>query len=160
LSSVTLPAGFALYAFEALDGRLMYAILALRQRVFVVEQQCVFQDADGRDARALHLVHMPPGASEPDAYLRLFLPSGEGSQVVIGRVLSAPEARGTGLGHRLFEAALTVAATLAPGVDVHIAAQAYLEAWYGKHGFVTISAPYLDDNIPHVDMVRYARAAV
>jgi len=149
---VVLPEGFALHAFEAIDGRLMYAILALRQRVFVVEQRCVFQDADGRDADALHLVHVPAGSTTPDAYLRMFLRPAPG-QVVIGRVVTAPEARGTGLGHRLFAASLEACEILAPGRDVHIAAQAHLEAWYSKHRFETISAPYLDDDIPHVDMV-------
>lgn len=147
---VSLPEGFALYRFEGIEGPLMYAILALRQRVFVVEQHCVFQDADGRDKDALHLVHVTAGGV--DAYLRVFLPEAPG-QVVIGRVVTAPEARGTGLGHRLFAESLKVCAVLAPGRDVHIAAQAYLEAWYSKHGFATVSEPYLDDDIPHVDMV-------
>jgi len=162
LALASLPAGFALYAFEALDGPMLYAIMALRQRVFVVEQQCIFQDADGRDTHALHLVHVPPGATDPDAYLRLFLPRSDADQprhVVIGRVLTAPEVRGTGLGHRLVAVALDLVAKLAPGVDVHIAAQAHLDVWYAQHGFVVTSAPYLEDDIPHVDMVLRADRA-
>jgi len=159
LQRAALPAGFAVYRFEALGVPLLYAIMALRQRVFVVEQRCVFQDADGRDAEALHLVHVPAGSPDPDAYLRLFLPApaDAAGHAVIGRVLTAPEARGTGLGHRLVDVALDLIATLVPGREVHIAAQAHLDTWYSKHGFEITSAPYLEDDIPHVDMVLRSR---
>lgn len=148
-----LPPGFALHPFAALDPRTLYEVLALRQRVFIVEQRCLFLDADGQDARALHLLHRDEHGVI-DAYARLFLPTREAPHARFGRVLTAPEARGQGLGHRLVEAALTALDALAPGVEVHISAQAHLDSWYSKHRFAVVGDVYLEDDIPHLHMVR------
>jgi len=169
-----LPPGFELHRFEALTPELLYQILALRQVVFIVEQRCMFLDADGRDRDALHLLYRaPPGslrsrelppdtalavsrgepAPELIAYARLFLPTAA-KPASFGRVITAPNARMRGLGHRLVDVALEVLAGLAPGADVHIAAQAHLDTWYSKHRFEPVGEPYLDDGIPHLDMVR------
>lgn len=150
VAAVALPEGFTLHAFEALGVDLLYAIMVLRQRAFVVEQDCVYLDADGRDQHALHLVHRTDGVV--DAYARIFLAPND--EVGIGRVVTAPEVRGTGLGHRLVDAALLVCDAFAGEREVHIEAQAHLEAWYSKHRFETISDIYLIDGIDHFDMVR------
>jgi ElaA protein len=144
--------------FSALSAAELYAALALRQRVFVVEQQCAYLDADGRDARAWHLFGYAQGDAPDDAsllaYARIFAPEHEAEATVIGRVVNAPEVRGQGIGRALMSEALRSAEAIAPGAPVLLAAQAYLERFYSSFGFVTISEPYLEDGIPHVDMVR------
>lgn len=153
--SPEIPAGFALFTFAELDGPTLYDLLALRQRVFIVEQRCLFLDADGQDTRALHLLHRDD-AGVIDAYARLFLPTPETPHARFGRVVTAPEVRGQRLGHRLVDVALAVLDQLAPGHEVHISAQAHLDAWYSKHGFAAVGDLYLEDDIPHLHMVRAA----
>lgn len=146
-----LPDGFRLLAFDDLDRDLLYRILAARQRVFVVEQRCLFVDADGLDPAALHLV-----AGDVDGYLRLFVGDAT-TPSRFGRVMVAPERRGLGLGRRLVEAAIDVLERLAPAAPIHIGAQRHLDDWYRGFGFELAGDPYDDDGIPHVDMVRAAR---
>lgn len=141
--------------FEALDGRALYEILRLRAEVFVVEQRSIYVDPDGRDLDALHLSLEREGRLV--AYARLFVgDAARDGESRFGRVIVAPEARGEHLGEALVRLALELLGILAPGLPVAIAAQAHLVAWYGRFGFVTHSAEYLEDDIPHVDMVRPA----
>jgi len=147
--------------FGALLPGDLYAALALRQRVFVVEQQCTFVDADGADEQAYHLLGWQPQADATGripliAYLRLVDPGVKFAEPSIGRVITAPDARGRGLGRALMQEGLAGAARCFPGRDVRIAAQQRLERFYADLGFVTASAPYLEDGIPHVDMLRGA----
>jgi ElaA protein len=129
-----------------LDARTLYGILALRSAVFVVEQDCVYLDLDGRDmerdARQLWI--------EQDgvvvATLRL-LRDRDGS-ARIGRVATAVNARRSGLAEALMWRALE----LAPDVDIVLGAQSYLADWYGRFGFVRDGADYLEDGIPHLPM--------
>ena len=135
-------------AFDELTARELYVIMALRQRVFVVEQACAYLDADGADAASRHL--WAEEAGEVCAYCRR-VPAGlKFAEVSIGRVVTAPEARGTGLGKELMQRAL---AAFGP-VPVRIGAQAYLERFYRELGFVPAGEPYLEDGIPHVEMLR------
>lgn len=150
---MSLPTGFSLHCFDELDRRALYDVLALRQRVFIVEQRCLFLDADGQDQHALHLLHHDE-RGVLDAYARLFLPTPAAPHARFGRVVTAPEARGQGLGHHLVDVALAVLAERAPGVEVHISAQAHLDTWYSKHRFVAVGELYLEDDIPHIHMVR------
>ena len=131
----------------------LYAALALRQRVFVVEQDCPYLDADGLDAPAWHLLgHDADGTLV--AYARL-LPGGTRYAVPsVGRVVTAPEVRRTGLGRALMREALDEAARLWGAGEVRLAAQRYLERFYGELGFRPTGDPYLEDGIPHIDMVR------
>jgi ElaA protein len=139
-------------AFAELSPAELYAILALRQRVFVVEQRCAYIDADGHDATSRHLWAERAGAVS--AYLRI-LPAGEKfAEVSIGRVLTAPEARGTGLGKELMRRGIDAAG---PG-PIRIGAQAHLERFYGELGFVRASDLYDEDGIPHIEMLRPAGA--
>lgn len=145
--------------FAAFEPGDLYAALALRQRVFVVEQQCNFIDADGADERAFHLLGWQLQADATGrfpliAYLRLLDPGVKFPEPSIGRVITAPEARGRGLGRALMQEGLAGASRCFPGRDVRIAAQQRLERFYADLGFVTASAPYLEDGIPHVDMLR------
>ncbi|MDX5371678.1 MAG: GNAT family N-acetyltransferase [Pseudomonadaceae bacterium] len=137
-----------------LDKRELYALLELRSRVFVVEQHCPYQDVDGQDLLG-DTCHLLAWQDERLlAYLRLLDPATQGGETVIGRVLVAPEARGSGLGHQLMERAVAACLQRWPGLPIYLSAQAHLQAYYGRYGFVAVSAPYLEDDIPHVGMRR------
>jgi ElaA protein len=140
-----------LKSFSALSPDELYAILSARNAVFVVEQQCVYQDADGYDQQALHLVIPHEGLL--GAYCRILLPGAKYPEWSIGRVLTVDSARGKGLGHTLMQQALEAIASHGGGA-VRISAQAYLQRFYEHHGFVRVSEPYLEDNIPHIEMLR------
>ncbi|HXG70101.1 MAG TPA: GNAT family N-acetyltransferase [Gemmatimonadaceae bacterium] len=133
----------------------LYAALALRQRVFVVEQECAYQDADWRDADAWHLLGWTTDEvpARLVAYARIFEPGRRYDEGSIGRVIAAPETRGTGLGRALMVESLRCLDNLAPGGKVKIAAQQRLERFYAGLGFRTISDPYEEDRIMHVDMI-------
>ncbi|CAB3828507.1 GNAT family N-acetyltransferase [Achromobacter ruhlandii] len=131
----------------------LYAILRLRSAVFVVEQDCVFLDMDGKDLQGQteHLMAWENGALL--AYCRLLEPALNDGQAVIGRVITAPAARGTGLGHELMRRAKDEVARLWPGQPVYLGAQARLRAYYAGHGFVPVTEEYIEDGIPHVGML-------
>ncbi|MDR6177367.1 ElaA protein [Pseudomonas sp. SORGH_AS 211] len=141
-------------AAPALTTAELYAALVLRARVFVVEQQCIYPDADGLDLAAdvWHLFGWRD--DQLHAYLRLLGAVRE--DVVIGRVIVAPEGRGSGLGHLLLAEALRVCAERWPGRPLFLSAQAHLQAYYGRYGFTPCSAVYDEDGIPHIDMRRLA----
>jgi ElaA protein len=134
-------------SFRDLDAGTLYAILKLRSDVFVVEQKCVYADPDGRDTE--------PGTrhlwiSRDDqilAYLRIL---DDRDAERIGRVVTAPAARGAGLAARLVAEALTVIGNRPSKLD----AQAHLVGFYAKFGFEETGPEYLEDGIPHVPMVR------
>jgi ElaA protein len=128
----------------------LYAIMALRQRVFVVEQNCAYQDADGVDAASRHLWADRGGAIA--AYLRIVPAGVKFPELSIGRVITAPEARGTGLGRELMKRGIAAAGA----VPIRIGAQAHLEKFYGELGFVRASDVYDEDGIPHIEMIRPA----
>ena len=134
----------------------LYAMVRLREAVFIVEQNCPYPDADGRDPRAWHLLGWNQGSIERSlvAYARVFEPGVRYTEGSIGRVATAQEVRRTGLGRRLMSEALRRLETLAPGQKIKLAAQQRLEAFYAGFGFETVSAPYEEDGIMHVDMVR------
>ena len=134
----------------------LYAIVRLREAVFVVEQNCPYLDADGRDPGAWHLLGWNQGPAKRSlvAYARVFEPGVRYTEGSIGRVVTAQEVRRTGLGKRLMAEALRRLESLAPQQKIKIAAQQRLEAFYADLGFTTVSAPYEEDGIMHVDMVR------
>lgn len=136
--------------FAQLDAPALYQVIALREAVFVVEQECAYLDADGRDLQAWHLMGwrgpsliaylrvLPPDLVYPDAY-------------AIGRVVVAPNARGLGLGGQIMRAALDRIAALPPA-GAKLSAQAHLADWYGRLGFEICGDGYDEDGIPHVPM--------
>lgn len=132
----------------------MYAILKLRTEVFVVEQNCPYQEVDGRDLEGDTCHLMGWRDDQLAAYLRLLDPVSQGGDVVIGRVVIAPQARGLGLGHELMGQALEQAEKHWPGVPIYLSAQAHLQGYYGRYGFVAMGEGYLEDNIPHIGMRR------
>jgi len=146
--------GWRFAHFDELTAREVHDILQARSAVFVVEQACVFQDMDGADTGSWHLFSRAGG--DIAAYCRV-LPAGlKFAEPSIGRVITTPVARGTGQGRALVREALDRAQGLWPGQAVRISAQLHLERFYGSLGFVTDSAPYDEDGIPHVEMVRGA----
>ena len=142
--------------FAELEPAELYAMLAARAAVFVVEQACAFQDADGLDAFAWHLLGWVEQDHNPTlaAYLRLIDPGRKYAEPSIGRVLTTLPFRGTDLGRAAMREALARTAALYPGRAVRIGAQQRLERFYAEFGFRTVSAPYEEDGIAHVEMLR------
>ena len=135
-------------AFHELTVDELYAILALRDQVFVVEQACIYQEADGHDPAARHL--WAADGDQIHAYLRILPPGEKFAELAMGRILVAPVARGTGLGKQLVRRALASVGA----VPVRIGAQAHLERFYGELGFVRTGEPFDEDGIPHIEMLR------
>lgn len=143
--------------FAALSADTLYRLLRLRSEVFVVEQNCVFQDMDGLDAACMHLLGETvdeQGNVHLIASTRL-VPTGLAfKEASIGRVVTAPAARGGGIGHALMAESLRTLEQLWGPQPVRIGAQAHLEAFYNRHGFVSDNKPYIEDGIPHLEMIR------
>lgn len=139
---------------EDLNIEVLYDILELRCRVFVVEQTCPYQDIDGLDLKE-NTVHVL-GFHEDKivAYSRI-LHAHEGSDKIgIGRVIIDPSMRGIKLGYKLIEKTLEEIKDSFPNKKVALAAQAHLQGFYSKFGFQAVSEIYLEDDIPHIDMVK------
>ena len=131
--------------FDDLTPRDLYDLLALRVRVFVVEQECAFQELDGLDAEAEHVWTRGP-AGEVVAYLRILEGGGE---TRLGRIVTAPEHRGTGAGAALMR-------TVLAGIEgpVVLGAQVQAQGFYARLGFAVDGPGYDEDGIPHVPMRR------
>ena len=140
--------------FDQLNVFELEAIYQARQQVFAVEQQCAYLDADGFDADSFHLAAWSADRSLPLAYARVVDPGQKYAEPSIGRVITTGAARGTGLGRELVRRALAHCAQAFPGQGIRISAQARLERFYAEAGFVAIGAPYLEDGIPHTEMLR------
>ena len=139
--------------FSELTLEQLYALLALRSEVFVVEQRSLYLDADGYDAQSLHLLGRTPDG-RLGAYLRVLPPGLKHAEPSIGRVVTAPWARRQGLGRELFGRGVAFVDARYPGVPIRIGAQAYLQRFYEAFGFVRVSDVYDEDGIPHIDMRR------
>jgi ElaA protein len=134
-----------------LSAEQLYAVLAARVQVFVVEQNCAYQDLDGLDADAEHLIAW--SGKEVAGYLRVLAPGTRFDDPSIGRIITAKRFRSSGLGRVLVAQGIERTRLRYPGRAVRISAQVYLQKFYGEFGFVNASEPYLEDNIPHVEMV-------
>ena len=135
------------------DG--VYDMLALRAQVFVLEQG-PYLDPDGADRSAWHLLGRN-ASGELQAYLRVVDPGVKFDEVSIGRVAVDAALRGHGMGHALVREGLVRCAAAWPGRAIRISAQAHLQRFYARHGFETVSNEYLEDDIPHVQMLRSAQ---
>lgn len=139
-------------AFHELTLDELYEILKLRSEVFVVEQNCVFQDMDDKDQKCFHL--MVFSGKELVAYSRL-VPAGISyTENSIGRVITAPSVRGTGLGKKLMELAIQYCQQLLGSGPIRIGAQTYALGFYASLGFVAEGETYDEDGIEHIEMVR------
>lgn len=143
--------------FDGLSPRDIHDLYQARIAVFVLEQKCPFQDVDGADPACWHLIGRGDDGSV-HAYSRLVPPGVKYAEPSIGRVLTMAAARRTGAGRELMRESLSRAERLWPGKPLRIGAQQYLEKFYGGFGFATVSAPYDEDGILHVEMVRPAGA--
>ena len=144
---------FELRHFDLLSPLELYALLRLRQEVFVIEQHCPYLDADGVDLHCWHLLGRD-AAGALQAYLRLVPPGIKYPEPSIGRVISSGEVRGSGAGRALMAEGVSHASRLFPGQGIRISAQARLRRFYEDFDFVAEGDEYLEDDIPHVEMVR------
>ena len=138
--------------FADLSVSELYAILALRQLVFVVEQSCVYLDCDGKDRLAIHVLGRDD-VGELVAYARLLPPGVSFAETAIGRVVTHASVRRTGAGRALMREAIDCARASFGEGPIRVGAQRYLERFYGELGFEIASAPYDEDGIPHVEML-------
>ena len=141
--------------FKDLSPEKLYRIMQLRAEVFIVEQNCPYQDADGKDPKSFHLMGYDPDG-ELIVYCRILPANISYPEASIGRVVSSGKVRGTGAGKLLMEKALEEMSVLFGKVPVRIGAQLYLKKFYEGFGFVVMSEEYLEDNIPHIEMMRQA----
>ena len=139
--------------FDELTRDQLYLILGLRERVFILEQKCLYPDIDGRDVCAHHLLGLD-GAEALVAYLRLVAPGHRYAEPGLGRVVTDPAVRRHGVGHALMREAIRRAEEAYPGMAIRMSAQRYLERFYAAHGFVAVGDPYDEDGIEHREMVR------
>ncbi|MER1958917.1 MAG: GNAT family N-acetyltransferase [Solibacillus sp.] len=142
---------FTLKTFDQLTNTELYNILQERTNVFIVEQNCPYPEVDGKDGQSYHLYKEENG--EIVAYLRILPPGVSYAELSIGRVLVKKEYRGQGLAHSLMAQALQFISDELNETTVKIQAQDYLRNFYSSFGFEAISEVYLDDGIPHVDML-------
>ena len=142
---------WTLCTFDALTVPALYALLQLRSEVFVVEQNCVFQDMDGADPRAMHLLGHQDG--QLVAYARCFAAGIKFAEASIGRVVTRRSARGRGLGHLLVQQAVSSVGVLWGPQPIRIGAQAHLLGFYARHGFMNVGQPYVEDGIDHLEML-------
>ena len=139
--------------FEAFEIDELYDVLQLRSEVFVVEQDCVYQDMDGKDRKALHVI----GRNEQGnvvAYTRVFNAGDYFEKASIGRVVVAKDARAFGYGHDIIKASIDAIEEKYQKKTIKISAQTYLRKFYNAHGFTQIGEEYLEDGIPHIAMIR------
>lgn len=139
--------------FEALSVLELQRLHMARQSVFVIEQACIYPDADAHDEHCHHLVAWS-SRQQVLACARLVPPGQVFEEASIGRVLTTAEARGTGLGRELVQRAVDRAIELWPAVGLRISAQLRLARFYAGYGFVAVGEPYLEDGQPHLEMHR------
>lgn len=143
---------FKIKSFDEISSIELYKILKARNEVFVVEQDCVYQDCDDKDLKSYHL--FLEEEEKVIAYLRI-LPKGLSyDEISIGRVLVIKESRGRGLAQKMIVEAIKFIENELNETKIKISAQAYLEKFYKQHGFITVSDVYLEDGIPHIEMIR------
>lgn len=137
--------------FEELELKEMYKILALRNEIFIVEQECPYQDCDGKDEKSYHLFAEENG--EIVAYSRIIEKGVSYDEISIGRVTVKKSYRGKGISREMISKAIEFIEKDLNETNIKIQAQAYLLNFYKSFGFKEVSQEYLEDNIPHIDMV-------
>ena len=137
--------------FDALGSHQLYRILHLRQQVFIVEQDCIYQDLDNLDQRSLHLC--ANRGEDLLAYLRCLPPGLSYNESSMGRIVTSSGARGLKLGRELVRRGIALNLSTWPNSDILIGAQAQLEKFYREFGFETVTEPYDEDGIAHIKML-------
>lgn len=139
-------------SFSELTTKELYEILQLRSEVFVVEQNCIYQDIDGKDFKAIHVIGYKN--DKIIAYTRIFKPGDYFNQASIGRVVVAENERKFGYGHVIVEHSISAIEEYFNEKSIKISAQLYLKKFYESHGFKQIGEGYLEDEIPHIAMIK------
>jgi ElaA protein len=139
-------------SFNEFTTEELYEVLQLRSEIFVVEQNCVYQDIDLKDQKAIHVLGY--FQNELVAYTRIFKPGDYFQQASIGRVLVKESYRSRKWGYDIMEASIKAIEQDFLATTIKISAQQYLEKFYNNMGFLTVGEPYLEDGIPHVAMIR------
>jgi ElaA protein len=143
---------WSLKKFNELTLDELYEVLMLRSEVFVVEQNCVYHDPDGKDPLAWHLMGRRNGKLV--AYTRIFPPGITYKEPAIGRVVTSAEVRKEGMGRQLMQRSIEVCENLFGKTSITLGAQVYLIKFYESLGFIASSEEYIEDGIPHIDMTR------
>ena len=141
---------FKIKPFNELSTPELYEVLKLRIEVFVVEQNCIYQDIDGKDSKAIHVLGYYNG--DLAAYCRIFDAGYYFDEASIGRVIVSPRYRDKKFGHDLMKVAIEAVDANFNKKQITISAQMYLQKFYESHGFVKTSEMYLEDDIPHIQM--------
>ncbi|MFK7813784.1 MAG: GNAT family N-acetyltransferase [Maribacter sp.] len=139
-------------SFDQLNTNELYNILQLRSEIFVVEQDCVYQDLDGKDQKALHIIGTKN--DKVVAYTRIFKAGDYLAQASIGRVVVAAGERKHGFGLDIMKASIKAVEENFNETSIALSAQTYLKSFYNSLGFIEEGGEYLEDGIPHVMMVR------
>lgn len=138
--------------FQALTTEELYKILALRAEVFVVEQNCPYQDVDGKDLDSIHILGYLN--NQLIAYARVLEKGISYKEYAsIGRIVTSALVRGKNYGHALVDFSIDICQKKFPGQPVKISAQAHLEEFYNAHSFKATGEAYLEDDIPHIGMI-------
>ena len=143
---------FKIKRFNELSTVELYSLLQLRSEVFVVEQNCVYQDVDGKDDKAIHVLGYLD--NELASYSRIFDKGVYFEEASIGRVVVSPKHRDKKLGHDLMQVSIAAVEEHFNETNITISAQEYLKKFYESHGFIQTSEMYLEDDIPHIQMKR------
>lgn len=138
--------------FKELSLDQLYQIMALRSEVFIVEQNCIYQDLDNKDQLALHVCGFYN--DKLVAYARLFDAGVYFENPAIGRVIVSSDARSLGIGHDLMKKSIAAIEEFYKKKSITISAQVYLTKFYQQHGFISVGAEYLEDGIPHIEMKK------
>lgn len=147
-----MPIRWTFKPFQELSLEELYAMLRLRTEVFVVEQQCIFQDMDNKDQQCHHLLGWLD--EQLAACTRIVPPGLSYTFPSIGRVVTSPAARGKGMGRELMDKSIQVLESLYGNGPIRIGAQLYLKEFYGSFGFEQTSDIYDEDGIDHIEMTR------
>lgn len=143
---------FKIKPFNKLNTSELYQILSLRNEVFIVEQNCVYQDIDHKDQKAHHVIGYFD--DEMVCYARIFKPNDYLEKASIGRVIVNPKFRKRDFGNSLVKTSIEAIESIFGESQIEISAQLYLKKFYENHGFVVIGASYLEDDIPHIKMIK------
>ncbi len=143
---------FLVKKFTSLSLQELYDILQLRAEVFIVEQNCVYQDIDGKDEKALHILGI--NNNKIVAYTRIFKADDYFNTSSIGRVLVKESERTFNYGHKLIEASIKAIKNHFKEKKITISAQKYLKKFYESHQFKQVEEEYLEDGIPHIKMIK------
>ena len=144
---------FSSKSFDELTVHELYDIISLREQIFVVEQNCVYLDADGLDKYAIHVIGRENNSLV--TYCRVLPPGCVYAEPAIGRVVVKKEYRGLTIGKELMRFAIHLSHSLYPQHSIRISAQEYLLRFYSSLGFESVSEVYLEDGIPHIEMLLH-----